>query len=507
MMDCKQINELLLDYLYQELEPPQKETFEAHLRSCSHCSKELVAYEKTRTLMGDLVEEEPPPRLTPLLVEEAARAVQQRRPGFLERFFESLRLALRHPAMTAAVTLLVVLGISFYVYRQSPLPSERRVRSPLPIESDRPSPARSPTVVASQGIKEEAAPAASQREPSAEDQVAMKPMGSSGGAIEGKGSGATGGLVSPSLAGKVSADEKKRDGAGYAAERLARSASAKLKKLLSSDAPAPRPVRVALAPAPNKEAALAAAVEPPSDDLLKAKEADKDLPRGSAEKNNGLSKSTQPPPTHAGPTVGVYGKARPEQRAEEQAPKPVAQKTETEQARHKTKSPPPSAKAPQATRAQAASGQKTAEGSASVPSQTAEKNLASRDDVSSRKQPAEGRRQARGDVKKAKALLAQADKASAAGRCAEALKYYNEVLQESPDLSSTVAARIRPCTATLARTDEGQLVKAQQAYPLLSRMIAPELEQARQLRQKKGQAGSEKPSPPRAKPATSPASK
>ena len=41
MMDCKRIDELLVEYLYQELDPSQVEHFEAHLQVCSRCAQEL----------------------------------------------------------------------------------------------------------------------------------------------------------------------------------------------------------------------------------------------------------------------------------------------------------------------------------------------------------------------------------------------------------------------------------------------------------------------------------
>jgi hypothetical protein len=135
MMDCKQINELLIDYLYQELDPGQAERFEAHLQSCARCAKEVSSYESTRAMMQDLPQVEPPLRLSEFLLSEAKRSVRPTSPDLWARVREAFRFVILHPAMTAAVTLVLVLGVSFYVYQRSS-PQSDRVRADLPLATE-----------------------------------------------------------------------------------------------------------------------------------------------------------------------------------------------------------------------------------------------------------------------------------------------------------------------------------------------------------------------------------
>jgi hypothetical protein len=124
-MDCKHVDALLMDYLYQELDPGQAEHVEAHLQTCARCAGELSAYERTRATMRDLPELEPPSSMDAMLLAEAAKAVRlqpEPAPSFWARVRESMRLLVLNPAMTAAVTLVVVLGVSFVIYRNSPPP-------------------------------------------------------------------------------------------------------------------------------------------------------------------------------------------------------------------------------------------------------------------------------------------------------------------------------------------------------------------------------------------------
>jgi Putative zinc-finger len=117
-MDCKHIDEHLIDFLYQELEPDQLDQIEGHLKGCDRCSAELAAVDSTRSAMRELPELEPPPSLSQALMREAARAVTPAdEQGFWERLRAGMRMMVLHPAMTAAVMLVLVVGVSFMVYR------------------------------------------------------------------------------------------------------------------------------------------------------------------------------------------------------------------------------------------------------------------------------------------------------------------------------------------------------------------------------------------------------
>lgn len=131
-MDCKHVNDHLVDYLYQELDSDQLDRIEGHLKECDGCASELAAFESTRQLMQQLPQLEPPTSVTDRLLQQAALAVQpEEKLGFWERLRAGLRVLVLHPAMTAAVALVLVLGVSFYAYRQSSPPS-RALRADLP---------------------------------------------------------------------------------------------------------------------------------------------------------------------------------------------------------------------------------------------------------------------------------------------------------------------------------------------------------------------------------------
>lgn len=126
-MDCSQINELLMDYLYQELDPSSAERFEAHLHSCPGCTELISGFEATRSAFRELPEEDPPAAVSAFLLREAAAAVAPEQEGFWERLRQGLRAMVMHPAMSIATTLVLVLGVSFYVYRQGPATGEREM--------------------------------------------------------------------------------------------------------------------------------------------------------------------------------------------------------------------------------------------------------------------------------------------------------------------------------------------------------------------------------------------
>jgi hypothetical protein len=123
-MDCKHVNDNLVDYLYQELDADELERMEDHLRQCEGCASELKAFESTRQLMGQLPQLEPSSAVTDRLLKEAARAIQpEETVGFWDRVRAGLRMLVVHPAMTAAVALVLVLGVSFYAYRHTSPPT------------------------------------------------------------------------------------------------------------------------------------------------------------------------------------------------------------------------------------------------------------------------------------------------------------------------------------------------------------------------------------------------
>ena len=60
MLACRDIEGLMMDWLYNELDHSHSTQFQEHLGSCAACGAELRALERTRAAFRDLQSEEPP---------------------------------------------------------------------------------------------------------------------------------------------------------------------------------------------------------------------------------------------------------------------------------------------------------------------------------------------------------------------------------------------------------------------------------------------------------------
>ena len=67
MLDCKKIDELMMDWLYQELPPTQSSPFDAHVAKCARCQAELAGMTRTREALRELPQVEPPPSIIPVV--------------------------------------------------------------------------------------------------------------------------------------------------------------------------------------------------------------------------------------------------------------------------------------------------------------------------------------------------------------------------------------------------------------------------------------------------------
>jgi len=136
MLACRDIDALMMDWLYQELEPSQAGPFDDHVAGCPRCQGELEAMKRTRAALRDLPEAEPPASITAILMHEAARkaptavAVEPaggggRRGlfGWLSGLFMPIS---QHPAAAALATLVLVAGVAGALYVRG----EHRVAEP-----------------------------------------------------------------------------------------------------------------------------------------------------------------------------------------------------------------------------------------------------------------------------------------------------------------------------------------------------------------------------------------
>ena len=113
----------MIDWLYGELDPDQAREVSSHLEGCARCQSEASAFERTRELLRDVPEVEPPGALSAMLIREAAaRAPGAERAGsresgggfggWLSAFFRPLM----HPAAAAVASLVLVVGVAGTLY-------------------------------------------------------------------------------------------------------------------------------------------------------------------------------------------------------------------------------------------------------------------------------------------------------------------------------------------------------------------------------------------------------
>jgi len=134
-MGIKDHDNRLLDYVYDELEASERELFERQLAEDAALRAELARVQSTRTMMNQVVDEEPPQELFYELVREARKAVaEQHQPSFFQRFSAAL---LRPQAATALVVWVVaVTGVYLLDNTQSRMPDDPRdVVSPTTLPS------------------------------------------------------------------------------------------------------------------------------------------------------------------------------------------------------------------------------------------------------------------------------------------------------------------------------------------------------------------------------------
>ncbi|MFW5879166.1 MAG: zf-HC2 domain-containing protein, partial [Myxococcota bacterium] len=116
-LDCKRVDELLVEYLYDELEPGQRALVDAHLGSCSACAERAGSLSGTRSLMAELPELSPS-RDDSYVLKVASEQARRRRKqeGLLGRLSRLGRWLGERPSMVAlpvaAAVVLVVVGVN-----------------------------------------------------------------------------------------------------------------------------------------------------------------------------------------------------------------------------------------------------------------------------------------------------------------------------------------------------------------------------------------------------------
>ncbi|MFH0900025.1 MAG: hypothetical protein V2A73_05295, partial [Pseudomonadota bacterium] len=136
MKECRHIeDDVIVDYLYQEVAAAEVDRVKRHLEQCEKCSETLAAYARIQGAFHALPEEEPSPAISARLLHEAAR---QRKPRIAQRalsFVEQLVvLIVRHQAVAATATVIVVVAVAtgYHAWDKVRMPGELPARTAAP---------------------------------------------------------------------------------------------------------------------------------------------------------------------------------------------------------------------------------------------------------------------------------------------------------------------------------------------------------------------------------------
>ena len=123
MLHCNDIDGLMVDWLYGELDDSKASMVQGHVESCARCTAEQAAFSRTRELVSALPTQEPPSSLTAMLVREAALSAKpttavapEPTSGGFGAWLSKLFAPLMHPAAAAVATLVLVIGVGGLIY-------------------------------------------------------------------------------------------------------------------------------------------------------------------------------------------------------------------------------------------------------------------------------------------------------------------------------------------------------------------------------------------------------
>ena len=111
MKKCEEIENNLPLYLDNSLYGDDKKDVEEHLNSCSRCSKALVELSKTRSLVGNLADVEPPPWFKQKVMSRVREEAGKK--SLVQKLFYPLRIKI--PVQVLTTIFIAVLVV--YIYR------------------------------------------------------------------------------------------------------------------------------------------------------------------------------------------------------------------------------------------------------------------------------------------------------------------------------------------------------------------------------------------------------
>jgi hypothetical protein len=126
MMECRNIDELMMEFLYQELDASQTEAFRTHVGGCARCSGELASLQATRRAVRALPELEPSADVSTRLLAAARRApavevkgvtpvAAGEKQGLLAWIASLFRPMTMHPAFAAVAALVLIGGVAGFL--------------------------------------------------------------------------------------------------------------------------------------------------------------------------------------------------------------------------------------------------------------------------------------------------------------------------------------------------------------------------------------------------------
>jgi hypothetical protein len=122
MAHCTTFDLLLVDWLYDELEPAEAARFTRHIDGCDACWQTAEAMTRIRALMRELPEEPPPEAVSSRILHQAAeQAAGTRGRGLWSWLAGSLEMVWAHPAAAALASMVLIGGVAGALFTRGKL--------------------------------------------------------------------------------------------------------------------------------------------------------------------------------------------------------------------------------------------------------------------------------------------------------------------------------------------------------------------------------------------------
>jgi anti-sigma factor RsiW len=131
MAHCTTFDLLLVDWLYDELEPAEAARFTRHIDGCDACWRTAEAMTRIRALMRELPEQPPPEAISSRILRQAAEQVAgTRKRGLLSWLAGSLETVWAHPAAAALASMVLIAGVAGVLFTRGKLEMAAPTASP-----------------------------------------------------------------------------------------------------------------------------------------------------------------------------------------------------------------------------------------------------------------------------------------------------------------------------------------------------------------------------------------